>query len=103
MSLADEGIRIAVAITGGMEPQLRRISRSRSSGNACDRGRRHPIEARPEVYLRALETLNVPAENPLAVEDSELGLRAATAAGLAPAAKGTAMVRAGFDGVEPLM
>jgi len=37
----------------------------------------------PEVYQRALDRLDQSPENALAIEDSDLGLRAATAAGLA--------------------
>jgi beta-phosphoglucomutase-like phosphatase (HAD superfamily) len=65
------------------------------------------------VYLRILERLGLSPENALAVEDSELGLRSASAAGLATIVvstdytadqdfAGAAMVRAGFDGIEPL-
>lgn len=65
-------------------------------------------------YLRALDQLGVSPENALAIEDSELGLHAATAAGLATVVvttdytaeqdfAGAAMVRSSFDGSEPLL
>ena len=68
----------------------------------------------PEAYLRALQQLDVPAQNALAVEDSELGLKAAVAAKLATIVvttdytadqdfAGAAMVRSSFAGTEPLM
>lgn len=36
----------------------------------------------PDVYLRALDLLGVPAQRAIAIEDSAVGLRSATAAGL---------------------
>jgi beta-phosphoglucomutase-like phosphatase (HAD superfamily) len=67
----------------------------------------------PEVYLRALADLGLPAAAALAVEDSAVGLRAATAAGLATVVvtngytadqdfAGAAAVLPGYDGPEPL-
>jgi beta-phosphoglucomutase-like phosphatase (HAD superfamily) len=68
----------------------------------------------PEVYLRALDLLGLSPQNALAIEDSALGLRASTAAGLATIVvsndytadddfTGAALVRRGFDGVDPLV
>jgi len=68
----------------------------------------------PEVYLRALDLLGLSPQNALAIDDSELGLRASTAAGLATVVvsndytadddfTGAALVRRGFDGVDPLV
>lgn len=117
MSLADEGIRIAVATTGRrawVEPLLSQllddgIVETIVTGDDVSR-----LKPDPEVYRRALTQLDILPESALAVEDSELGLRAATGAGLATIIvrtdytadqnfSGAAMVRSGFDGIEPLV
>ena len=49
----------------------------------------------PDPYLMALERLSLPAEACLVIEDSERGLRAAKAAGLACWVIPTALTRAG--------
>ncbi|WP_233213416.1 HAD-IA family hydrolase [Mycobacterium hubeiense] len=117
MSLADQGIRIAVATTGQrawVEPLLGEllgggIVEVVVTGDDVSR-----LKPDPEVYLRALDRLGLSPEDALAVEDSELGLRAATAVGLATIVvstdytadqdfTGAAVVRAGFDGVDPLL
>jgi HAD superfamily hydrolase (TIGR01509 family) len=117
MSLADEGIRIAVATTGRrawVEPLLTKllddgIVETIVTGDDVSR-----LKPDPEVYLRALEQLAVSPESALAVEDSELSLLAATRADLATIVvrteytadqdfSGAAIVRAGFDGIEPLV
>ncbi|WP_081809291.1 HAD-IA family hydrolase [Mycobacterium sp. URHB0044] len=116
-SLADDGIRIAIATTGRrawVEPLLsqildRGIVETVVTGDDVSR-----LKPDPEVYLRALDELGLSPTNALAVEDSQIGLHAANAAGLATIVvpngytadqdfTGAAMVRAGFDGVEPLV
>jgi HAD superfamily hydrolase (TIGR01509 family) len=116
MSLADEGIRIAVATTGRrawVEPLVTRllgtgIVETIVTGDDVTR-----LKPDPEVYVQALERLNLSPQNTLAVEDSELGLQAATGAGIATVVvrtdytagqdfTGAAMVRAGFDGIDAL-
>jgi HAD superfamily hydrolase (TIGR01509 family) len=115
-SLVDAGIRIAVATTGRrawVEPLLMQllgdgIVETVVTGDDVSR-----LKPDPEVYLRALDLLGLPPQNALVIEDSELGLRASTAAGLATVVvsndytadedfSGAAMVRRGFDGIEPL-
>ncbi|GAA0946552.1 HAD-IA family hydrolase [Pseudonocardia zijingensis] len=114
--LAAGGVRLAVATTGRrtwVEPLVDRLLAP------------HPVEVivtgddvadlkpDPEVYLRALAALGLEARDALAVEDSAVGLRAATAAGLATVVvtngytadqdfTGAAAVLPGFDGPEPL-
>lgn len=116
-SLAEAGIRIAVATTGRrswVEPLVARLLGP------------HPVEVMvtgddvvnlkpdPEVYVRALAELGLPACDALAVEDSAIGVQAATAAGLATVAvtngytrdqdfAGAAAVLAGYDGPRPLL
>lgn len=116
MSLADKGIRIAVATTGRrawVEPLLSQLLGRRNVETVVTGDDVSRLKPDPEVYLRALKQLRVSPETALAVEDSELGLRAATAAGLCTIVvsndytadqdfSGAAMVRAGFDGIEPL-
>lgn len=48
-----------------------------TSGDEVERGKPHP-----DIYLLAIEKLGIPAEACIAFEDSELGARAAIAAGL---------------------
>jgi HAD superfamily hydrolase (TIGR01509 family) len=117
MSLVDQGIRIAVATTGRrawVEPLLGEllddgIVETIVAGDDVSR-----LKPDPEVYRQALRRLDIAPESALAIEDSELGLRAATAAGLATIVvtndytadqdfTGAAMVRPGFDGLEPLV
>ncbi|BBU20801.1 HAD-IA family hydrolase [Mycobacterium xenopi] len=115
-SLVDRGICIAVATTGQrawVEPLLAQllgdgIVETTVTGDDVSRLKPHP-----EVYLRALERLDLPPEHALAVEDSALGLRAALAANLATVVvttdytanqdfTGAAMVRSSYDGANPL-
>ena len=117
MSLAEEGVRIAVATTGRrawVEPLLDQLldgSLVETIVTGDDVARLKPD---PQVYQIALQRLALQPESALAVEDSENGLRAAAAAGLATIVVtngytadqnfiGAAMVRAGFDGIEPMM
>jgi HAD superfamily hydrolase (TIGR01509 family) len=116
-TLVDEGIRIAVATTGRrawVEPLLMRllgdgIVETIVTGDDVSR-----LKPDPEVYLRALDLLSVSPQNALVIEDSEPGLRASTAAGLATVVvtndytadddfTGAALVRRGYDGVEPFV
>ena len=116
-SLVEEGIRIAVATTGRrawVEPLVTRllgdgIVETVVTGDDVVR-----LKPDPEVYLRALNQLGVSPESALAIEDSELGLHAAAAAGLATVVvttdytaaqdfAGAAMVRSSYDGIDPLL
>jgi HAD superfamily hydrolase (TIGR01509 family) len=116
MSLFVAGIRIGVATTAQqawVEPLVRQlvgegIVETLVTGD--DVARHAPDSA---VYARALFELGIPPESALAVEDSELGLRAAGAAGLATVVvttaytatqnfAGAAAVLPGYDGAEPL-
>ncbi|HTF54069.1 MAG TPA: HAD-IA family hydrolase [Pseudonocardia sp.] len=114
--LARAGVRIAVATTGRrawVEPLVSRLLGAGAvevmvTGDAVTE-----LKPDPEVYLRALGELGVDARDALAVEDSEVGLRSATAAGLATVVvtngytaggdfSGAAEVRPGFDGPAPM-
>jgi HAD superfamily hydrolase (TIGR01509 family) len=116
-SLVDAGIRIAVATTGRrawVEPLLVQllgdgIVETVVTGDDVSR-----LKPDPEVYLRALDLLGLSPQGALAIEDSEPGLHASTAAGLATVVvsngytadddfTGAAVVRRGFDGVNPLV
>jgi HAD superfamily hydrolase (TIGR01509 family) len=116
-SLVEEGIRIAVATTGRrawVEPLLTHllgdgIVETVVTGDDVVR-----LKPDPEVYLLAIEQLGVSPESALAVEDSEVGLQAAAAAGLATVVvttdytadqnfAGAAMVRSSYDGGDPLL
>lgn len=116
-SLRDEGVRIAVATTGRrawVEPLLTRLLGLATAETVVTGDDVSRLKPDPEVYLRALESLGIAPRNAVAIEDSELGLRASTAAGLATIVvsndytagddfTGAAMVRCGFDGAEPLV
>lgn len=116
-SLVGQGIRIAVATTGRrawVEPLLVQllgdgIVETVVTGDDVSR-----LKPDPEVYLRALERLDLSPDDALAVEDSALGLRAARAAGLATIVvttdytadqdfTGAATVRSSYDGADPLI
>lgn len=116
-SLVAEHIRIAVATTGRrawVEPLLTQllpmdVVETVVTGDDVDH-----LKPDPEVYVRALAQLGLRAESALAVEDSQIGLRAATGAGLATIVvctdytvgqdfDGAVMVRPGFDGLDPLV
>jgi len=115
-SLVDEGIRIAVATTGRrawVDPLLVQLLGDRIVETVVTGDDVSRLKPDPEVYRRALDLLGLPPKNALVIEDSELGLRASTAAGLATVVvsndytadddfAGAAMVRRAFDGVEPL-
>lgn len=84
--LGASGIRVAVATTGRrrwVEPLLRHvigpgIAEVVVTGDDVDR-----LKPDPEAYSRALDALGLTPGHALAVEDSQLGLRAAQGAGLA--------------------
>jgi HAD superfamily hydrolase (TIGR01509 family) len=115
-SLVQDGIRIAIATTGRaawVDALVGKILADDVvevvvTGDDVSR-----LKPDPEVYMRALELLDLPPENALAIEDSENGLRAAAAAGLPTVIVTTdytagqdfgsaAMVRTTFDGGKPL-
>lgn len=116
-SLVAQGIRIAVATTGRrawVEPLLTQMLGDGVIENVVTGDDVHQLKPDPEVYLRALDQLAIAPEYALAVEDSALGLRAATDAGLATVVvttdytaeqdfAGAAMVRSSFDGTNPLL
>jgi HAD superfamily hydrolase (TIGR01509 family) len=85
-SLREAGIRIAVATTGRrawVEPLVRQLlgvgtAETLVAGDDVAR-----LKPDPEVYLRALAELDLAPQSVLAVEDSQVGLRAALGAGLA--------------------
>lgn len=115
-SLAENDIRIAVATTGRaawVEPLLERVVGTGVAETVVTGDDVRRLKPDPEVYIRALERLDVRAENALAIEDSEVGLRAATAARVATMVvttdytvdqdfDGAAVVRGSFDGQEPI-
>jgi HAD superfamily hydrolase (TIGR01509 family) len=116
-SLVDDGIRIAVATTGRrawVEPLLNQFLDSGIVEAIVTGDDVRRLKPDPEVYLQALKRLSLPPEHALAVEDSEIGLRAASAADLATIVvstdytadqdfTGAAMVRAGFDSPDPVV
>lgn len=115
-SLADAGIRIAIATTGRrawVEPLVRHLLGPGTVEAMVTGDDVHRLKPDPEVYRRALETLGLAAPSALAIEDSEVGLRAAAGAGLATVVvtnaytesqdfTGAAVTRTGFDGERPL-
>lgn len=115
-SLAQDGIRIAVATTGRaawVNPLLEKIIGTGVAEIVVTGDDVSRLKPDPAAYLRALELLDVRAENALAVEDSEVGLRAAAAARLATIVVTTdytagqdfsraALVRNAFDRETPL-
>lgn len=116
-SLVAEDIRVAVATTGRrawVEPLLRQLRIDDFMENVVTGDDVSQLKPDPEVYVRALDQLGLYPEQALAVEDSQLGLQAAAAAGLATIVvstdytagqdfTGAAMVRAGFDGSDALV
>ncbi|MFC5996287.1 HAD-IA family hydrolase [Pseudonocardia hispaniensis] len=114
--LRGAGIRIAVATTGRRswaEPLVTRLLGADVvevlvTGDAVSR-----LKPDPAAYRLALQELGLGADEALAVEDSAIGLRSATAAGLATVVvtnaytadqdfSGAAAVRSAFDGPEPM-
>jgi HAD superfamily hydrolase (TIGR01509 family) len=114
--LATAGIRLAVATTGRrswVEPLIDRLLAEHPVEVVVTGDDVAELKPDPEVYLRALAGLGLPAADALAVEDSAVGLHAATAAGLATVVvaggytaeqdfAGAAAVLPGYDGPEPL-
>lgn len=114
--LAAAGIRLAVATTGRrswVEPLVGRLLGRDSVAVVVTGDDVAELKPDPEVYVRALAGLGVPAGAALAVEDSEVGLRAATGAGLATVVvtngytagqdfTGAAAVLTAYDGPVPL-
>jgi HAD superfamily hydrolase (TIGR01509 family) len=110
------GVRIAVATTGRRswaEPLVRRLLGSGVVEVLVTGDDVGQLKPDPEVYLRALRALRIPAEHALAVEDSAVGLRAASRAGLATVVvtnpytadqdfRGAAAVLPAFDRPQPL-
>ncbi|HLU57035.1 MAG TPA: HAD-IA family hydrolase [Pseudonocardia sp.] len=114
--LAAAGIRLAVATTGRrtwVEPLVERLLAPHPVEVVVTGDDVAELKPHPEGYERALSALGLPAREALAVEDSAVGLRAATAAGLATVVvtngytadqdfSGAAAVLPGFDGPDPL-
>ncbi|BBG00399.1 HAD-IA family hydrolase [Pseudonocardia saturnea] len=115
-SLTAARLRVAIATTGRrswVEPLVARllgegIAEVVVTGDDVSR-----LKPDPEVYRLALEQLELPASQAMAVEDSAVGLAAATAAGLATVVvtngytvaqdfTGAAVVLAAFADPEPL-
>jgi HAD superfamily hydrolase (TIGR01509 family) len=106
------GVRIAIATTGRrawVEPLVTLLLGAGAAEVVITGDDVTELKPHPEVYLRALAALGVPASEALAVEDSAIGLRAARAAGLTTVVvsnhytadqdfTGAAEVRRGFDG-----
>lgn len=110
------GIPIAVATTGRrawVDPLVALLLGPGSAEVVVTGDDVSRLKPHPQVYLRALERLQLPPEAVLAIEDSAIGLRAATAAGITTVVvtngytsdqdfTGAAAVRAGFGGHRPL-
>ncbi|WP_094287495.1 HAD-IA family hydrolase [Mycobacterium lehmannii] len=115
-SLTEADIRIAVATTGRrawVAPLVHHLLGEETvelmvTGDDVSR-----LKPDPEVYVQALNRLEVTPESALAVEDSQLGLQAAIDANLATVVvtttyttdqdfAGAALVRPGYDGQVPL-
>ena len=109
-------IRPAVATTGSrawVEPLLRHLVGDAVMEVVVTGDDVAQLKPHPEVYLRTLAGLGLPAESVLAVEDSAVGFQAARAAGLATVVvtndytaeqefPGATAVLCEFDGPEPL-
>lgn len=108
------GVRCAVATTGRrawVEPLLDRLFGRRTFEVVVTGDDVAELKPAPEVYMRVLEGLGVPASEVLAVEDSPPGLASARAAGLtcmvvtngytrAAAFPGAAAVLSSFDTLD---
>lgn len=115
-SLADDEIRIAVATTGRaawVDPLLEKILGKGVAETVVTGDDVSRLKPDPAAYIRALELLGVGAENVLAIEDSDVGLRAAADAGVATVVVttdytadqdfgGAAEVRTSFECPTPL-
>lgn len=114
--LVNDGIRIAIATTGRaawVDPLIAKIVGNGVAEVVVTGDDVCRLKPDPAVYRRALDLLGVRPENALAIEDSEIGLRAAAAAGVATVVVttdytvdqdfgGAAAVRACFVSPEPL-
>lgn len=117
MSLVDARIRVAVATTGQrawVEPLVEQLLGDVVVDVVVTGDDVSRLKPDPEVYLLALDQLDLPAESALAFEDSAVGLRAAVAAGLATVVvtndytaeqdfTAAAAVLPSFTGAEPLL
>lgn len=109
-------VRLAVATTGSrswVAPLLDRLLGGFPAQVVVTGDDVAELKPDPEVYLRALAQLGLPATAALAVEDSAVGLRAAVAAGLPTVVvtndytagqdfTGAAAVLPGYEGPPPL-
>jgi HAD superfamily hydrolase (TIGR01509 family) len=114
--LAAAGIRLGVATTGRRSwvvPLVDRLLGGYPVEVVVTGDDVAELKPDPDVYLRALDGLGLQAAEALAVEDSAVGLRAATAAGLATVVvtngytaeqdfAGAAAVLPSYDAREPL-
>lgn len=114
--LVAEGIRIAVATTGSrawVDPLVHSVLGDGVADVVVTGDDVTQLKPDPEVYVRALDSLGLAPESCLAVEDSEVGLRAAMGAGLATVVvsnaytadqdfTGAAVVRSDYVTPEPL-
>lgn len=85
-SLVDDGIRIAIATTGRaawVDPLIEMLLGTGVAETVVTGDDVTRLKPDPAVYNRVLEQLDVCPQNALAIEDSEIGLRAAAAAGVA--------------------
>lgn len=85
-ALHKAGIRTAVATTGSrywVEPLLAHLLADHPMEVVVTGDDVQDLKPHPAAYLRALDELGLSAGHALAVEDSAVGLRAATAAGIA--------------------
>ena len=84
--LSARGVPLAIATSTRRERALIKLARcgieQYFSAVATSSDVVHPKPA-PDIYLLAASRLGVPPENCLAIEDSEMGVRAAAAAGMA--------------------
>lgn len=114
--LAVAGVRLAVATTGRrswVEPLVEQVLAGVPVEVIVTGDDVSELKPDPEAYLRALDRLGLPADEVMAVEDSAVGLQAATAAGLATVVvtngytrdqrfDGAVAVLPGFAGPPPL-
>jgi HAD superfamily hydrolase (TIGR01509 family) len=115
-SLVKDGIRIGIATTGRaawVDPLLDKIVGDGVAEVVVTGDDVCRLKPDPAVYHRVLDLLGLRPQNALAIEDSEIGLRAAAAAGVATVVVTTdytadqdfgaaAAVRACFASPEPL-
>ncbi|MFF4594706.1 HAD family hydrolase [Amycolatopsis sp. NPDC001319] len=81
---ASRNLKLGVASSSSgawVHGQLARLGLAERFGSV-ETGDRHAAKPRPDTYLAALATLDVPAEEAIAFEDSPHGVSAAKAAGI---------------------